>query len=58
MGDARDFQRSAGIEALDLAAVDRGPRNGGEQHAVEMHVSPINRLTPHNVFTVDGNARR
>ncbi|MNI07333.1 hypothetical protein D3C73_603400 [compost metagenome] len=51
---AWDFHRRAAIEAFDLAAIHRGPRNGRVQHAVEMHVGAVHRTTIDDVLTVDG----
>ncbi|MNX86491.1 hypothetical protein D3C86_1183770 [compost metagenome] len=51
---AGDFHRRNRIEGFDFAAVDRRPGNGGEQHAVEMHIGAVHRATVDDVVTVDG----
>ncbi|MNO84771.1 hypothetical protein D3C76_761230 [compost metagenome] len=50
----RHFHRRTAIEALDLAAVHRRPGNGGEQHAIEMHVGAVYRATVDDVVAIDG----
>lgn len=50
---ARDFHRSAGVDGLNLAAVHRRARNGGVEHAVEMHVCTVNGAAIDDIGTVD-----